>query len=455
MREGAVDDRPRPGDGRERSDVSVRPPPLRAVHEGNRRPDEQHAAGGCGAQRVPQRRHAQAALGRRQRGPGAGPWPQRQRLDAGPRQRPVAHHRKDDREADGAERRDGARHRAALGQPLDRAAEAEPARQHQREPADVEDAVGGKPAQADRLQHEGVERDDEPDGPRQTRDDALGRRAHGPQREDRRRGEREHERQVGRLDRERAPRQRPGLAGARQQRQRPERGEERGDAEPRQRRHNPPPAWRDGDSGEQHEDHGAGQVRGMDEHDRRCQRHDRPRGKRPGALAPAAQRRHDQRQQRPAQPRRRHADVNAALDAAGQPRPERQGQRDERAGQREPRVAEQARQRDEDREAGREIAQPQQRQVGGGHRDRAEREAVQRRARVGERRRIELELRVARPPPEVPRPRRRPQRDHVPEPIELAGMVVERGSRDAEGGRGERGTVADEDQQGSARHESR
>src|SRR5204863_78149 len=66
--------------------------------------------------------------------------------------------------------------------------------------------------------------------------------------------------------------------------------------------------------------------------------------------------------------------------------------------------------------------------------------------------RIELQLRIARPPAAVPRPRRRAVVHHVPDAIELAGMVVEAEHRAAERRRGER--HAEAEQQHERTHEA-
>src|SRR5262245_56479887 len=63
--------------------------------------------------------------------------------------------------------------------------------------------------------------------------------------------------------------------------------------------------------------------------------------------------------------------------------------------------------------------------IRGRHRQRGEGPPVEQRAGVRGRRRIELELGIARPPVRVPCPRRRAAGDDVPEPVELAGVIVE------------------------------
>ena len=73
-----------------------------------------------------------------------------------------------------------------------------------------------------------------------------------------------------------------------------------------------------------------------------------------------------------------------------------------------------------------------------GRRQPAERQPRERRARVEPAGRVELQLRIAGPPAVVPRPRRGPVADHVPEARELPGMIVERERPDAERPRAER-----------------
>ena len=75
---------------------------------------------------------------------------------------------------------------------------------------------------------------------------------------------------------------------------------------------------------------------------------------------------------------------------------------------------------------------------------------MQQRARVGERRRIELQFGIARPPRRAPRPGGRAEREHVLETMELAGVIVEDGKAHTERGGGERHAVGE---QGHERHD--
>ena len=148
----------------------------------------------------------------------------------------------------------------------------------------------------------------------------------------------------------------------------------------------------------------------------------------------------------PREPRADHPDVHAALDAAR--RPGGQRQRDERGRQRQPAAARHARERQEGRQPRREVRHPDERLIGSRDRQHGEGRAVEERSRVREARRVELQLGIARPPVRVPRPRRRAVRDDVPEAVELAGVIVVAGGRDAERRRAEEEPIRDEQREG-------
>ena len=186
----------------------------------------------------------------------------------------------------------------------------------------------------------------------------------------------------------------------------------------------------------------------MREHDSRDEWHDRPWE---SSLTgdPADEQECQQRQQRPRQTRRHHPRVNAALDAAGQAGRERGGH--ERARQRQPPVAQHASEQQPDRDPGRQVREPDERLIARRDRHQPARHHVKQRDRVRKPGRIELELRVAAPPARVPRPRRRAVVEHVPDSIQLPGVIIEPDQRGAERPRRERDAVR---QQQDQRHET-
>ena len=225
--------------------------------------------------------------------------------------------------------------------------------------------------------------------------------------------------------RQRGPGERTRVGQPRQERHGPEGREQRGHREPAQRLDETGAPPRHAQRGQHDERDRGGQMRRMRQHDRRGQRHERAGREGARAVAPRQKGCRDQREQAPRQARRRHADMDAALDAAGQHGPQRQRQGDEGPGQREPAAGQPRREREPRRHARCQVGEPQQRVVRRLDRQRPERDGVQQRPRVREGRRVELQLRIAGPPAFVPRPRRGAVRDDVPETVELARMIVE------------------------------
>ena len=232
-------------------------------------------------------------------------------------------------------------------------------------------------------------------------------------------------------DRHPAPRERSRVVESYEQRQGPERRErccadqkDGGFAQPTRAR-----SWsREGRHENEHRRRR--HVRRVSHDDRRQRDEREAPGPRSLVVGPADENEREQGQQCPSEPRGQHPDVNAAFHSAGHSR--RECERDQGAGKRQPTIADGAQEQDVHGDAGSQPRQPQQGlvdQMGG---ERAEREPAQEQADIEEAGRIELHLGVPRPPAGVPRPRRRASREHVPEPIDLAGMVVERGECESE-----------------------
>src|SRR5207302_5922387 len=187
---------------------------------------------------------------------------------------------------------------------------------------------------------------------------------------------------------------------------------------------------------------GRREVRGMYERDRG--EHRRGEGwSRAAVLDPAGEREDEQRHEGPPEPGRNHAGPHPALDAAHRLR--RGGERHEGAGQREPGARQPSREAEERGDAGSQEDNPEEQLVDRRRREKPERQVVEPRPQVDEAGRIELELRVAGPPVGVPGPRRQAARETVPEPEVLPGMVVGPQERAAEGRRGPREPVREEE----------
>src|SRR5262249_9341676 len=156
-------------------------------------------------------------------------------------------------------------------------------------------------------------------------------------------------------------------------------------------------------------------------------------------LDPSHEQRQQYREQCPREPRSHHSGSHAPVHAAREPG--RQRQRDERERQRYPPPAGEPRERDVRRGAGQQVPEPEQSLIDGPNIEYTRSGPREQRTDVRKARRIELQLGVARPPAAVPCPRRRAVREHVPDAVELTGVIVESkhcaakrcsGERDAE-----------------------
>ena len=426
---------------RQRGHVRVRAPPVGAVNERDARACEQHPALRQPTEQTPEIRQPQTTLDGNQRRPVGRTRPQEQRLAADREQR------ERDRRAE-ADRRRTQRNRDAWHerhglQPARQPCRADAAGHDERHPRAIDDAIGRQPVQAERLGREAIERRHDDHG-RQPPERQPRSGAHRRTVDDGRHGERaEDERQRAHdvVERQRAPRERACLRQSGEQRQRPERGQRR-----RQRERAEGftcarlPRHAEGDGQRQQRDRGR-QLSGMQQGDGGEQRRHRRR-QRSRLVEPAREQREQHRQQRPRQPRADHADPNAAVHPAREARRERE--RDEGGRQRQPALPREPHHDHVRRDAGQQIGQPEQRLIHGAHVEDPGRCRREQRAQIREAGRIELQLRIARPPATVPRPRRRSVREHMPEPIELAGMVVESEHRAAERRGGERDAEAEQ-----------
>src|SRR5215510_2876196 len=144
---------------------------------------------------------------------------------------------------------------------------------------------------------------------------------------------------------------------------------------------------------------------------------------RPGpSLEPGQEREGEEREQAPAQPRGHEAPAQPLLRAAARARGD--DEREERGREGRPPGAERAREQRIGGRGGEEKHQPHQDQVKDAGGREPEGRPMERVAQIEEERRIVLELGIAGPPARVPVPRRRPERDHVDQAIELAWMIV-------------------------------
>ena len=166
-------------------------------------------------------------------------------------------------------------------------------------------------------------------------------------------------------------------------------------------------------------------------------------------LHPRAQREHEEREAAQREPARESAPAEAFLDPG--PQPGRERERQERGRQREPRVVDDAPHEPERAEGREQQRDPAEQLVDRLRRELPQAEETERGAGEDEARRVELEFGVAAPPVGVPvggpvAPGEAAL-ERMPEPEELAGMIVERRNAAAERGEAEGAAVRQEEEE--------